>query len=522
MSVDLCAVDDKLDDYENACLICSRECSINSCSLSLSNTSPSNTSPNTNTDVNTNLEEYTIEKLFDFYPRYFRNSLIRVSNTGFACIITFWTKREYIHDLLSENNKSKILLVGNLYTSYGMKYIIQNSLLCPQIEYFICVGNDINNVKSTFGKLRYNIKVESTSTSTSTFDPETLFWNKLLPKFIYTTPEELNNTLSQLTSTGTKWIDRPYNIIESDELNSNIKLESEKIGFIVRDSNLLRLWKRILTKINHFGCLKKSENDKMQKELLGVTSILTDKAIISEEMPNYEIFDNYIPQVTEPTISSEIKTTYTYGSRLHGDDQITNLISDLKQCNHSRRAISVTWRSNIDSTNKYPPCLILVDFKIQDEKLYMTCYFRSHDIYNAYCMNVLALQHLQMKVLNQIPDKQADPNPSLQPGHIMIISNSAHVYEHDFEKIVKLNELDCNTDSRGYFLIDINDAPNIHVVLKSPVTDMTIKEFTSTSVHKLMDSIQPYISEISHALYLGKELYKAKSCIRHNETYHQS
>ena len=129
-------------------------------------------------------------------------------------------------------------------------------------------------------------------------------------------------------------------------------------------------------------------------------------------------------------------------------------------------------------------------------------------------MNVIALQQLQQKVMKNISN-------DLTLGHTMIVSNSAHVYEHDFDKILSMKELDCNMDPRGYFLIDINNAPIIHVVLKSS-TDEIIKEFKSQSVHALMDSIQPFVSEISHALYLGKELYKAKSCIIHKETYIQA
>ena len=512
--------------------------------------------------------------LFKYYPHYFRDSIIRVSPSGYICIITYWTKRETIFSLISEHNKNKVLTVGNLYTPQGIKYIIQNSLLCPQIQYFICIGNDINNVKSHFNNIRFNIQLDCHPSES--FDPETTFWTKFNTNFIHATESTLNTIIESLPSTCSSvttlnddvksspstcssvatpcasvellpsahpsvttlnttiesspsthlsvplsthlsvplstWIPKPY--LTLNPTNKTFTIQSEKIGFIVRDSNLLRLWKRILTKINLFGHLKKSENDKMQKELLGVTSILTQQAIIDEQMPNHELFNDYIPQVIDQHIAQHINTAYTYGSRLHSDNQITNIITDLRNCKHSRRAIAVTWKSNEDSGAKYPPCLILVDFKIQGTQLFMTCYFRSHDIYNAYCMNVIALQQLQQKIMKNISN-------DLTLGHTMIVSNSAHVYEHDFDKILSMKELDCNMDPRGYFLIDINNAPIIHVVLKSS-TDEIIKEFKSQSVHTLIDSIQPFVSEISHALYLGKELYKAKSCIIHKETYIQA
>lgn len=529
--------------------VCSTVCA--DCDATVCSTVCSTTHSSTHPSINFNAS------LFEYYPHYFRGSIIRVSPSGYICIITYWTKRETILSLISEHNKNKVLTVGNLYTPQGIKYIIQNSLLCPQIQYFICIGNDINNVKSHFNNIRFNIQLDCHPSES--FDPETTFWTKFSTNFIHATESTLNAIIESLSSACSSvatpcasveskystyssvatlkfvneslpsthhsvplpacssvplstWIPKPY--LTLNPINKTSTIQSEKIGFIVRDGNLLRLWKRILTKINLFGHLKKSENDKMQKELLGVTSILTQQAVIDEQMPNHELFNDYIPQVIDQHIAQHINTAYTYGSRLHSDNQIANIIADLRNCKHSRRAIAVTWKSNEDSGAKYPPCLILVDFKIQGTQLFMTCYFRSHDIYNAYCMNVIALQQLQQKVMKNISN-------DLTLGHTMIISNSAHVYEHDFDKILSMKELDCNMDPRGYFLIDINNAPIIHVVLKSS-TDEIIKEFKSQSVHTLMDSIQPFVSEISHALYLGKELYKAKSCIIHKETYIQA
>ena len=64
--------------------------------------------------------------LFDRFPKYFRNAVNRISQEGFICICTFWTKKEYVSDIITEENKKKILTIGNLYTLEGMKYVIKN------------------------------------------------------------------------------------------------------------------------------------------------------------------------------------------------------------------------------------------------------------------------------------------------------------------------------------------------------------------------------------------------------------
>ena len=52
--------------------------------------------------------------------------------------------------------------------------------------------------------------------------------------------------------------------------------------------------------------------------------------------------------------------------------------------------------------------------------------------------------------------------------------------------------------------------------------DHPVKTFKGNNVHKLRDMCQPYISEISHALYLGSELQKAKYCLDTGEKYVQN
>ena len=42
---------------------------------------------------------------------------------------------------------TEILTVGNLYTLEGMKYVIKNIFLCPNVNYIIFTGNDLNKIK---------------------------------------------------------------------------------------------------------------------------------------------------------------------------------------------------------------------------------------------------------------------------------------------------------------------------------------------------------------------------------------
>ena len=474
--------------------------------------------------------------MFNRFPKYFRNAVNRISEEGFICICTFWTKKEYVEDIITPENKKKVLTVGNLYTLEGMKYVIKNIFLCPEANYLIFTGNDLNNIKDKIKKANFNCKDE-------------IFWEYFDSHSIFVDNyKEINSTIEKLEKQG-PWID---NIVEFEDVNANLmksKLQSETQGFIVRDKNLYRMWQKALTKIKLFGTYKENKT----KEILTLMSVLMDKIVLDERMPSIEIIDKYLPQVCSNIPTEGL--TYTYGSRLHGTKQLNEVIVSLRKNNDNRNGISVTWRPEVDY-HKEPPCLILVDFKIQEKKLYMTAYFRSHDIYKAYCMNIIALQSLQEKIvnaLNEDHDYEKDLNNNtindndmpkfkiennkieifpkydlkknekelIKRGYLTVISNSAHVYEQDFEKLEKVDMLDCNLDERGYFIIDLDrDEKKISVSLMNSNNEL-VKSFKEDDVHKLRDLCLPYVSEVSHALYLGSELQRAKNCLISGENYIQ-
>ena len=53
--------------------------------------------------------------LFERFPKYFRSAVNRISQEGFICICTFWTKKEYVSDIITEENKKKVLTIGNIH-----------------------------------------------------------------------------------------------------------------------------------------------------------------------------------------------------------------------------------------------------------------------------------------------------------------------------------------------------------------------------------------------------------------------
>jgi len=68
--------------------------------------------------------------------------------------------------------------------------------------------------------------------------------------------------------------------------------------------------------------------------------------------------------------------------------------------------------------------MILVDFKIRDDKLNTTGLWRSHDIYGAWLPNAVGLTNLAIYAAEKL---------GVKVGTLTIHSISAHIYEVNFD-----------------------------------------------------------------------------------------
>lgn len=112
-------------------------------------------------------------------------------------------------------------------------------------------------------------------------------------------------------------------------------------------------------------------------------------------------------------------------------NQVKKIIMDLKASPETRRATMVTWRLPEDLINDEVPCMIMVDYKIRDGKLYTSAVWRSHDMFTASVANFFALLELSKYVASKL---------DIQVGPITIQSVSAHIYFYDWEEALKSYE----------------------------------------------------------------------------------
>ena len=131
-------------------------------------------------------------------------------------------------------------------------------------------------------------------------------------------------------------------------------------------------------------------------------------------------------------ILDENSFVYTYSERLQnyqGRNQLIDIVNRLKQDMGSNRAVAITFNPFIDNKRADIPCLQLIQALVRNDKLILSVYFRSNDLYGAFPSNMMFLTYLGMKIANEL---------RVQFDYIDYHCSSLHIYETDYEQALKV------------------------------------------------------------------------------------
>ncbi len=134
--------------------------------------------------------------------------------------------------------------------------------------------------------------------------------------------------------------------------------------------------------------------------------------------------NEYMPYLMTPYKRPDEE--YTYGSRLVSEniDQIEHVIETYKKHGFRNNQLVMTIGLPEDLKLDDPPCLRLIDTRIQDDKLHFYVYFRSNDIWSGYPVNIAALQLMKEYMCDCI---------GVGDGEIIYMSKGSHIYEFCFD-----------------------------------------------------------------------------------------
>ncbi len=107
-------------------------------------------------------------------------------------------------------------------------------------------------------------------------------------------------------------------------------------------------------------------------------------------------------------------------------DQLTSVIKQLKENPYSRRHIVSAWNvSDLDKMN-LPPCHILFQFYVADNKLSCQLYQRSADIFLGVPFNIASYALLTMMIAQET---------GYEPGDFVHTLGDAHIYTNHIEQV---------------------------------------------------------------------------------------
>lgn len=321
---------------------------------------------------------------------------------------------------------------------------------------------------------------------------------------------------------------------------------SEEVGWLARGNTILETWLRVVERIMRYGLIKGTQYGYQQRELIGVTWVINNENPDEPDLSSVSDWPEELRKVVG-AVKKDIKEyysvflspelpagiSYTYGNRLMRYplnnkklDQIEEvIIKQLEDSPDSRRAVATTLVPEIDAFSKEPPCITQLQALQSRGKLHFLATVRSHDIFKAAIPNAFGLRILQKRVCEKL---------GFELGQLQITSQSAHIYEQDWDNADKLvkcafweKEPDLNfnpntqKDPRGNMIINIKDG-KINVNFQSPQGDelMNLEGKTAKEIMVKISQLE-LLSKSGHLLDIGAELQKSEIALNNNLEYDQ-
>ncbi len=465
-------------------------------------------------------------------PLYFGENLTFGAREHPVAICSLWMKQARVRDALSPNSYS---ILGNLYSKNGINYLLRNILARPTIRAILLCGPDLTQSGAALLALMRDGVDESNRVRGDGAQIDREIPRDALDDFRahvrvldwrgVSDPAKIRDALAELEGAlprGAFAAPRvfPRSVPAADEF------PAEETGFLARGERVVEVWLRLVAAVLAFGKRGLTAYTVHQRELLDVVAVIAAEDPADFYLPAWAPLtraqlDAYLPQLLTRERPEDV--AYTYGERLFdfdGCDQIAAMADELRAARYSRRAVAALWDPARDAGASDPPCLTLLQARVREDKLFLTAYFRSHDIFRAWLMNAFGLRALQAELARRVEVSAL--------GDLVILSHSAHIYADSWEAartVVRehAGEYARNPrlvrDPRGSFNIRV-EGVQIRVDHYAPGGNL-LATFSGTTAQQLQRELAFFVSRIDHAIYLGVELGKAEFALTHNLAYVQ-
>ncbi|MEM2186053.1 MAG: thymidylate synthase [Thermofilaceae archaeon] len=442
-----------------------------------------------------------------------------------VAVVTLWTKKEVVVGRLAEAGLlGRVHAVGTLYTVYGINYLLHTLAERPQINVLIVYGSDLSGSGEALVRLFGEKSVPP--------DLE-LMWPLEVVEPIVRDVDVVD--LREACRKG-EWIkleeaiNGHYRPGKRRRATIRLQLRESRVegwplpisGLLIQEGSLFRAWLKAVYVVMALGSVKWSEYGEHQKQLLNLVVTLGfygRPLLLEPRMLNYfpkEEFEKHYRLLLEPVKPEGVN--YTYGERLRfhpiAGDQLEELVAKLRSSSHTRRALAVLWHHARDCSSTDPPCIVLIQGDVTGGFYNHSVYLRSNDMYAAWPLNAYAQAKLAELIASELGAKV---------GAVTLISCSAHVYEHDWERAWRLIHDNLDTlseftpDPRGNVLL-YPEGGNLEVEHRTPLGQLSSR--LRVGSYRQLKPLAILLSS-DHAFYLGWEARRALERAARGEPYRQ-
>ena len=490
----------------------------------------------------------------EFEALYFDDRLLKVNPHGVIGVVTLWSKTEYVKERFREAGvdldpaTSPIAVFGTLYGN-GLREMLRNLLYNPQIQVLLICGHDRSGSRKELENFFTSGIVEIQENSPIRFLSAGLTYSpmrisgtqRLLDPLVrpeqfpsyFDAPKYMGDphadaTLENIQAFFKNWRSinesapkRPSReeVPPLPEVETQYFPSNPGAHQVVRDQPL-EAWLDLLHLLTRFGrrvTLKKGE----RLELQNLKVVVEEPEPASrEDLQQVNLdpdrLDRYYKEFLNPDLRPD--EAYTYGHRLRayfGLDAVEILANRLQKDPEDRKAYFTLWDNNRDLTAKESrPCFVSVFVRKFQEQLTLTATFRTHNAVDAWLLNFYGLMALQREVARRA---------GLLPGAITVFSHSISIDPRELDRAltaVAKRKWQMHLDPRGYFRVTLDEDA---ILVEHRAEDVTLKEYRGRTAVGLQHQIarDAAVSDLNHAMYLGRQLAKAELALKEGREFVQ-
>jgi thymidylate synthase len=430
--------------------------------------------------------------MFPFSPQ----DLI-VGNRSGVGLCTLWTpKNKYLPQL------GDVEVIGNLYSRFGIGILIRNVLSTPSVRNIIITGVDNPEPK----------RHQAPALLNGEFDPQDLYLEHSHVEAFYRRTilhdarkislkhqNELTQFIQSLPAIDT---DLPEPIVVPLPEVSQEVYPAARSGYTFRATSIKDAHYSLLREIRMFGQYTAPDSEGHRRQELWQVMICLSQDCSLDTIPLYDHdevirYGEYLWYGNDPG-----ELTYRYGHTLRYKygDQVQAALDAFKKKPETFRTVLSLWEPLQSMLRDDEPCLVTIHPRVRNGTLDMYAYIRTNEMFRAWPKNAAGLRYFQAKFAQEL---------SVAVGELTISSGSAHIYDYDWPAVdtylSKTKQPMFMFDPKGDWRFTRSGA---EFVAEHYYEERLLQRFSESSIDRLEKRVLPFIHDISHAMYIGREIAK--------------